>query len=253
MKSIEKLRDAHKGKRIFVIGTGYSLDGFPEDFDDFFDDKISCAIGAAFTAFPNCTYIVTGHIGWAVYILNEDPSLLKKCIFAWPLCQGRTRWRRPERLGKYGKYSFAFPRAWIGTNEKKFLSLLRPTIDAIVNRQAYKLPALCGVVHRAMLVAFILGAREITLIGCEGKDTNGRSHGEKRGLSDIYSEIYNKYPVTVAKRKIIQSKQRKGIKWLAEAFSYYDVKVSRCYYNECSDEINYERITDENMCIDQYL
>ena len=53
LKNIEEIRDKHKGETIFIIGSGPSLETYPEDF---LNDKISMTLHLAYLKFPKPTY-----------------------------------------------------------------------------------------------------------------------------------------------------------------------------------------------------
>ncbi|GAI04345.1 unnamed protein product, partial [marine sediment metagenome] len=82
LQFIEDCRDRHKGEEIWILGSGSSLDDFP---DNFFNpkEKIAIAVKLARVAFPDCTYYHDSFRGalTQAFIRNNRLHLLEKYIF----------------------------------------------------------------------------------------------------------------------------------------------------------------------------
>lgn len=222
MRNLEELRDKHKGQEIWIIGAGPSLDDFPQNF---FDDKISIAIGGTFGAFPNFTYFAGGHAIWARLMLKNNPNMLKRCIFAWRMDR-----MKEEELGRYKAFPYVCGKLITGNNKGKFIKVLRPTIDAIVNRRGYRLPALGTFLHRVILIAFILGAKKITLTGCDQRCTRHKGHAQRKGMVDLphYKEKPGfEYPIAEQKGFEVG---RFAVKLLATELNRYGIEIKRYFY-----------------------
>jgi hypothetical protein len=76
-KPIELLYDKHKDKEIWVVGTGKSIDDFPENF---FDDKITIGLNGAMCKYNNLNYYHYVHTIWFEYILNNNPEAISNSI-----------------------------------------------------------------------------------------------------------------------------------------------------------------------------
>lgn len=174
MKFIEELRDDHKGE-IWIIGTGGSGDDFPLDF---FDDKTSIAIRPNGAIFPNCTYnICSWDDTWAPR-LEATPHLLPKQIFTLnPRHRKNFLGKNIEipifmRTLKY--YSFGLKSSQV-IPEKH----IEETIKQIMQKTSLHY---CGdgfAQGWAIEAALVLGARKITLVGCDGGGTKHKDYAKR--------------------------------------------------------------------------
>lgn len=227
MRHIEDLRDCHKGKEIWVIGCGPSLDDFP---DDFFDNRLSIALNWMFIAFPRCTYIHYDHILLKDF-MEEKPDLFKKCILTWPV-EARIL---PDDFGEHKEDPIWMDRGRTPTIKETVEEAVRKIMEGCAGSYVTGI----NVCHAAIQAAAILGASEITLVGCEYIFTGLRgAHAQKRGLSDFYK----KEEELLDWRREEFAHIEKGITpdvvgWLARAFKPYKREVRRYYYGKGYEEI----------------
>lgn len=225
-RRVEDLRNKYKGEEIWVLGCGPSLDEYP---DDFFDNKISVACNLSMLAFPNCTYFVNYHT-WTTdfirkYLLKYSPEFADKWIL----------WFQPEDK-KWNEWVPQFnpiimDRYRKGCTEEKF----NEAVKAIMDGKPCKYVDNTTIAHVGIQVAAILGARKITLVGCEHKAIAGKRHAQKRGMWIFYKdkETLEPYPRTAKVGRMM----RLGTFWFAEAFKRYGIEVMRYSFNEGYEEI----------------
>lgn len=220
MKQIEDLRNTCKD-RIWILGSGYSLNDYPKDF---FNDKIFISLNWIFFAFPplsNNSYILTTHIEPPKYLMEKKPEFLKKCILGLPLASRKERWNA-DSLGRYKNDPIYFRWHWIQGNEKLFLKYLKPTVQSIVKEKLCKYICLKTNVHYAIQMAVIFGAKRIALAGCDKEPPEGKSHATRNGLLEIYGKK--------AERNLYHNKWQLGMKLLAQSFKPYGIEINRHYY-----------------------
>lgn len=218
---IEELRNRHKGKEIWVMGTGPSLDDFP---DDFFDDKVSIALNWAFVAFQNCAYFMNYHMNVSDFIRKYMPRFTNRWILWYP----------PQDK--------SMPYHDLIIMQRRVRECAKGDIDeavrAIMNGEACEYVDTGTILHGGIQVAAILGATKITLAGCELTSTPDKDHAQKRGLWIFYQD----YPLCFS---ILPSLPKPppyrnpglGLLWLAKAFESYGIEVRRFYFDKGYEKI----------------
>jgi hypothetical protein len=216
-KFVEELRDAHRGEEIWVIGTGSSLNDFPLDF---FDDKITIAINGAIYKYPGCTYWHGHHEVWREYLRDEKPEFLEKSIICYPMPGDfpHNTPRTPE--GFFGELT-SLP-YWLYFLDSCVLSKgevagVVKQINEKVDKVSFRACETVG--HIAMEIAYLMGADNITLAGCEHK---------KFPKTDSHCDIGIPYPWNAywgGRPEILRTTH-----WLAELFEENGVEMQR-YYN----------------------
>lgn len=245
IKFVEDLRGKHKNKRIWIVGTGPSLDDLP---DDFFDDKISIALNWAIIPFPKCTYWHANHPEYILWMKENRPEVLKKSFLSYPLVpfnnpgHKKPRLTEEETLNLLGKYRDdpTYVRwHWILSNHARFMKFLPRTVNDIKAGRSCHYVCLGTVLHYAIQTAVILGSKKIVLVGCESKATakaNGdRIHAKSRGLSEFYPWKWNSSPRMRTQRSLDLylarfKRIRLGVELLAKSFKSYGVEIQRYYY-----------------------
>ena len=188
---IEDLHKTHEREEIWVLGCGPSLDDFP---DDFFDEKNRIAIAVTFSmrAFPNCTYTAfspatpfsQNQKSHLEYILEKGRHYLYKCI----VCLNSTELENKAFIGpepiylRSANFHLIEHHDSYGAKEEYFLSLAKNLIDGTSMPYA----ASGTLVHAMIQAAIVMGAKKITLAGCEAKCLKFQGHAYKRGLDKIY-------------------------------------------------------------------
>lgn len=214
---VEDLRDIYKDKEIWIIGTGKSLDDFPITF---FDDKIYITLNWSIIPFPNCTYWHGHHELYRDY-LRERLELLEKSIllypFPGPFAPGT---RTTDPVAYFGDLT-SVP-IWMKFHDIRPIPKIafEETVKGIIEKKdVVRYHASMSVAHTGIEVAAILGAKKITLAGCEHKAfDNGKGR-------PIKHEFPKRYPNYSRDLRIID-----GTCWLAELFGEHGIEIER-YYN----------------------
>lgn len=232
---IEDYYDRHRGKEIWILGCGWSLDHYP---DDFFDDKITIAINWAFEAFPKCTYIMTSHNVIPDWLVDNQPEFLDKCILVvFPYYSEMMNWPRKE----YGNAPIwmrtvhpSVPYRSINEATGDYKQMIKPVME----RQPILYQALWTVPHCAITASIIFGAKKITLVGCSMKALKDRMHATRGGMDKHYSQFNREFSEVEQRgeRGGFQIIQR-GTSLLAELFKPYGIDIQRYYY-----KTGYEKI-----------
>jgi hypothetical protein len=219
IRFIEDLRDIYKNREIWIIGTGKSLDDFS---DDFFDDKISITLNWALLRFPNSSYCHGHHENIREYLRDKKPELLEKSIIPYPFPGPFYHKRILDPIEFFGDLT-SVP-IWMNFRDTRPIprSLLEETVRGIMEKKTdVRYHASMSVAHTAIECAAIMGAKKITLVGCEHRIfQGGKGRGEKGNISAI-SIPYN-----------IDKRVADGTNWLAELFGEYGVEVQRFYNND---------------------
>lgn len=186
---ISRLWDKHKGDDIFILGTGPSSRCIDKKF---FQGRIVIGLNQAYRLF-DCTYSITVH-----------PEL----FLEWRRGNKhqKTQWL-VKRKNPLPNLDFDDPFIYVfetnaGDNPNDFQYLNTRTEDKLYQGRGVQLTAMCLAAH--------MGARSITLAGCDmcrlGSDHHGvHQHVRFNGLSE--REVYAEYRRFTAKtRKIIREK-----------------------------------------------
>lgn len=247
MKSIEDLRDKYKGKEIWVIGCGPSLDDFPEDF---FIGKMFIAMRLCDIIFPDFTFSISSFNTPGTFLGSRtDPARLKREIFTLNPIHKRN-W-----LGEYNKfpiflrtlkpYSFADSKMWPKLGPYVSRIHVEETIKHIMNKESCQYAGIGIMQGWAIEAALVLGASKVTLAGCEGKVTKFKFHASrlsfhhtsrrknkrflpsKDGFSETQLELFSE----------VCRRIRTEAQWFAEILKPYGIEISRYFY-----KTGYERI-----------
>lgn len=263
-RMLEDYRDFHKGEEIYVMGTGNSLDDFPEGY---FDDKLTIAVNGAFWGWPKCTYVHYWCRIFTDFMVNHAPNFFGKFILPhsiqhignpldldkrqkrvpydfldWinrPLkIEGDTlrvlnEWKKEnsaEVSGNLGDMPIYM--LWNGhphSTEEQF----QKAVDLIMQRKPAPYCKREPMVHTAVQAAVVMGADRVTLVGCEhewSKSTDIRDcHAKKLGW--FYGTYINAKADT-GHWPGQQNFHRDGTRWLAQMFGKYGIKVRRYFYDK---------------------
>lgn len=237
VKYIEDYQDKHKGKEIWILGCGPSLDDYPLDF---FKDKISIALNFAFLIFPNSTYFCSGHSQVLSKMAKDNRELLNRTISIINQIGYENHPRKlPPRAKFLGK--LAQNLIWTTVNKKAnknpelFRALLRPTIENIIEKRICHYLSQRTIAHIAIFCAVILGAKKITLVGCEAAPRGKYWHAQKGGMRTFtgertymgigYLEFGGTYNYR-ARAKFFPY----GTKLLTQTLAEYGIEISKYFY-----------------------
>lgn len=240
IRFIEDLRNDHPKEEIWVVGTGPTIDDYP---DNFFDNKIAITLKGAMIAFPNSTYFmhcVSSKYAFSrkkvVYdwLQNDRMHLLKRFIIPTHIIkvptgfQNLPDWRDSIRMLR--------KRSPIKEMNKQCFF---ETVEKIMEGESTRYPCFDSHAHWGIQAAAILGAKKITLVGCDIKCLKWQPRGLKRGLDKFYArnlEHWKKYgPIPIERQRGESPAQllvRQGNKWLTEALAPFGVEVCRYYYGK---------------------
>lgn len=227
MRFIEDFRDKHKGREIWILGSGPSLDDFP---DDFFNEKISIAINWSIIAFPQCTYWHGHHESCREYLRDEKPEFLPKSIILLPFSHYKEE--GPERFfGKLKDKPIWMRWRDIRPIPKKAIEQAVECIMAKEGGDCFR--ASMTVTHTAIEAAVVLGAKKVTLVGCEHKSTD-QTHAQRRGMAGLYrmSPAYFRGHFPDWGQKPGDPRVTQGTQWLAELFGKHGIEIRRYYFRD---------------------
>jgi hypothetical protein len=219
IRVVEELRDIFKGEEVWILGAGQSLDDFPIDF---FYDKKSIALNGAIYNFPNCNYWHGHHEVWREYLRDEKPEFLEKSIICYPFPGPFYHDTPRDPVGFFGEMT-SIP-YWLYFLDSCVLAkheFMMPVNDILEKRDIIRFRACCTVAHIAMQIAFLMGAKKISLVGCEHRNFPNQDSHVNIGIT---------YPAVWGGNEEIFS----ATKWLAEIFAEYGVEMQR-YYNVDTD------------------
>lgn len=182
MKSITELKNIYQGQTIWIVGTGPSLDTYPQDF---LDDKISIGLNFAFRKFV-CTYMMAGERRPIAAILS-NPAFAKKSICSWPLV-GEEAWAKKLVKPQAAEY---------GLNRDPEVPFdkenVKDCIDAALIGKDVLYKTHSSILFEAIWVALIMGCRDIKIIGCDFEKVGDREYCWE--VEEIKSR--GKYPPSV--------------------------------------------------------
>ena len=171
MKNIEEIRDKHKGESLIIVGSGPSLDTYP---DNFLDDKISMTLHLAYLKFSNPTYTHIAEADRILWFKKNRPNLFKSkglyCTPFVPLVHPNSILKEINMESIYFlKYT---------PIRLKFKNVEKQIMAADTGKNIrYQSNSTC--LHTGIWCALILGFTTINLIGCDF------SHQEEKHYSSI--------------------------------------------------------------------
>jgi hypothetical protein len=175
MKTIDELKDRHKGEDIYVVGSGASLRVFPKNF---LEDKITIGLNMAWKLAP-IKYGITIHpdlnipdfmsgetarpgITWIVKqdkisLLNTEQADYARRNHYTFRTEGRTNAQPPNQPNDAGR----FP-------------------EWILEHPPGHLYCWSSISQTAVHMAAIMGAKNIVLVGCDNAAISGNHHGHRQ-------------------------------------------------------------------------
>lgn len=259
MRYIEDLRNEYKKPKyerykgeFYIIGCGSSLDDFP---DDFFDDKLAITVNWSFIRFPKAKYFLFCHDIWPSIIRQLRPDLMKKCILTLTD-------KRYQGITWHEDYTNHDPLwaewdSWCRIETKK---AFQEMADKMMRGEKTPLKSLKTTAHNAVGAAVVLGAKKVTMVGCEAVASKYAWHAQRGGMWFYYKEPFEsaintglkipesgEYPKDWQKRGMpgeYGQCLKPGTLFLAEAFKSYGIEIKRFYYKDFgSSRKGYEEIS----------
>lgn len=224
------------GAEIWILGSGPSLDDYPLDF---FDDKISIAMKWCGVAFPNCTYNFCSYNDKVMSLhLLQHPELLAKQIFTL------NPRHRKDWLGKYKHIPIYMPTlkpySFKGGISREHIE---ETIKHIMTKESCRYAGIGLIQGWTIEAALVLGAKYITLAGCDASGTKFQHHAKRLSAFHEHPAIRsdmlrlnllppkNGYSDEQLKalEKIYRCQQTE-VKWLAEMAKSHSIKIRRYFF-----------------------
>ena len=159
LKNIEEIRDKHKGEAIFIVGSGPSLDTYP---DDFLKDKISMTLHLAYLKFPNPTYTHIAEADRIQWFRKNRPEFFKTkglyCDPFFPLVRPHSILKGQDTKPHYFlKYDM----------RRLKLKNVEKQVKAALTGKDIRYLSNSTCLHTGIWSALILGFKNINLIGCD--------------------------------------------------------------------------------------
>lgn len=210
MKNIEEIRDKHKGEAVFIIGSGPSLDTYP---DDFVDNKISITLHMAYMKFPNTTYThitEADRIQWfKKFHLAFFNSQGLYCNPLFPLVSPNSilkniKMKSPPYLLKYSPKRLKFKN-------------VEDEVESAYTGKKFRYHSNSTCLHTGIWCAIILGFKTINIIGCDFSDNKGKHYCSTANVSDtrarspeFFEDAYQK--MNNYTNEIVEISKKYGIK-----------------------------------------
>lgn len=240
-------RPLHEGQEIWIVGLGPSLDDYP---DNFFEGKIAIGLNTTFIAFPHLTYFLTGDAGGLPRLMIEtDPELAKRTI--WVLSMNLSSKYKNHPNGPtpgtgWGKYKDDLIYATMKLRTLGQVAVFKKALPSVVKDAVQrKIPChfitLKTCAHTAVLCAVYLGAKKITMVGCEARTTKHSFHAQNRGLHAADARLEASLEKDGTDKKIYSIDEQtgragylmgwqRGAKLVAEALAPYGIELRKYYY-----------------------
>jgi len=228
-KYIEEFRDKYKGEEIFVIGSGPSLDDFP---DNFFDDKIMITVNDSYLAVPIIKDICISSMSATSldFLQKTEPELLSHGLIFCPVDRTHDSRGNPwNQIGCYGEIPI-YAKCTIGEQEKE---RFEESIRQIMNHQPVIFRSRGTSSHPAIQAAVVLGAKKVILIGLDEHCKKSQFYWQRsrRGKKNPFTEL-KEYPRELQKGRSSFIKCREGRIWLSQIFESYGIEIQRYFYKD---------------------
>jgi len=238
MRFIEdsNLRNKYKGQEILIAGSGPSLDDFP---DNFFDDKIVITVNMSCLGIPNATFHSCVHALPLKILRDKYPDLyskfLPKFICFCPVdCTHDSLGRPYNQTGQYGEIPIYAKSAIGGHSKERFIT----AVKEIMAGKSTVFRSFGTSSHPPIQAAVVLGAKRVTLVGCEECARKFQYHAHRGEMRKILREPFKEYPQEWQEGKARHSvKHMQGQIWLAEIFKSYGIEIQRYFYGKGYESI----------------
>ncbi|MBA7684680.1 hypothetical protein ES703_93086 [subsurface metagenome] len=229
LRRIERLRGAYRGKEIWVLATGPSLDDIPRDFLTVPKKKISIAVKEAAMRFPDCTYNIFPYRDYPLRHMylprGQIPSSFGKFIFSI---------RKTENVNFFGKQTSkaTYIRYVRGGTIERMGSMCKSIVAG--NSSVYY--GVGTITHLAIASALVMGASKISLVGCDhgaiGDKLRAQSIRGGYGWQAPLDQTYENMKV--------------GTNFLADYFRNHGVEIVRYYHGRGYEPIGKAREESES-------
>lgn len=235
-KHLEDLKDKYRGEEIWVLGRGPSLDDYPTNF---FEGKVSIAVSYAYLAFPNCTYYSAFHAEPAEWVEKNWPDKFDRCILG---CLQGSSYGDPQRRSKFegsGEVPI-YAKVFFGTGSDS--GRFKAFVERLIAKKSCDLVDGITSLHTAIQVAIVLGAKKITLAGCELKMRGELIHAKRTWLSEVGEKapVHGKKKWRSYFRRTVRRffpASEKGLQWLVEICKPHGIEIVRYYHRKGYEQI----------------
>jgi hypothetical protein len=175
MKMVKELYNIHKGKDIYIVGTGTSFRVFPKDF---FQDKITIGLNLAWQLIP-VDYAITmvPHLNFPEFLNVPHPEKIK-----WITKRDKLHAHANEAQKKYGDENYFYFR----TDGQLSITALDEPSEAGRMLEWVRTPhdeclyLWTSISQSAVNLAANMGAKNIILIGCDNSSLGGNHHAQNQ-------------------------------------------------------------------------
>jgi len=227
---LEDFRDKHQGEEVWVLGRGPSLDDYPPNF---FEGKISIAVMYAYVAFPNCTYYTGFHAEPAEWVEKNWPDKFDRYILG---CLWGSSYDHNQRRSKYEGSGEVPIYSKVRFTRGSGISSFKVPVERLIAKESCELVDGATSLHSAIQVAIVLGAKKITLAGCELKMRGGLLHAKKTWFDAAYEIRHARVRSKWIKGRFFPD-ARLGLRWLVTICKPHGIEIVRYYFGK-----GYERI-----------
>lgn len=235
VRYIEDLRKLHKKEEIWVIGTGRTLDDYP---DDFFIDKTFIVLNWAMSRFGPRSFAPEKerqYIHWyhsknfKKWVSEKHPEYHPHVMLSLP----HELVTKPEEYGEH--YDEAIWLRWDETRAEKEEDFQKVIRD-IMEEKPITMRAWSTCAHIAIEAAMIMGADRVTLAGCDGEVRGVYAHAIRGGMDEFYSDKFLDDKFCDNYTHDGHDCQKMGRIWLARAAESYGIKIRRYFYESGYEE-----------------
>lgn len=245
-KSIEDFRGDYKDSTCWILGSDPNLALYP---DDFFNNKFSIAANASCIAFPDSTFFVLTSNPFASCIKYVRPDFLTKYIM--PFNSTRPAKSLPfwEQLDPHWEDYGLKPiylKLIVGTRAAQTQADWDKMIEQIFGTGLIRFLQPFTIIHYAIEVAAVLGAKRIILVGCSHKYSDYPLHSLSRGMwlfcREEHSDAKRGLPLANEWLDREFDMMRKDTIKFKEVFAKHGVEVVRHRFDEARGAFVFEEI-----------
>lgn len=175
MKIVKELYDIHKGKDIYIIGTGASFRVFPHNF---FEDKITIGLNLAWQLLP-VNYVITmvPHLNFPEFVGTEQPTNT-----TWITKRDKYQSHAtPEMMQLADEHYFFFKTdGQLSVTELDEPSEAGRVLDWVRQPNDEYLYLWTSISQSAVNLAANMGAKNIILVGCDNCALSGNHHAQNQ-------------------------------------------------------------------------
>lgn len=175
MKLVKELYDIHKGKDIYIIGTGASFRVFPHNF---FEDKITIGLNLAWQLLP-VNYVITmvPHLNFPEFVGAEQPANT-----TWITKRDKYQSHATPEMMSFADENYFFFKTdgQLSVTELDEPSEAGRVLDWVRQPNDEYLYLWTSISQSAVNLAANMGAKNIILVGCDNCALSGNHHAQNQ-------------------------------------------------------------------------